>query len=113
MGWFITNKIDTSKLAGSCAPGAMKAKYQDLISKVDPNWTQEKWCKLCIGDKYGDHKCDRDNDERYYGYDGAFRCLQEVGDVAFIKHSIITEDIADDYQLLCKDGSRAHPLDWR
>merc|ERR1712036_101207 len=33
-------------------------------------------------------------------------------EVAFIKHTIITDDIADDYELLCVDGSRAHPSDW-
>lgn len=92
---------------------AQTAESIKTSSVFDGSGDWMKWCQLCVGDVNGTHACDRNNDERYYGYDGAFRCLQEVGDVAFIKHSIITEDIADNYQLLCQDGTRAHPLDWK
>uniref|UniRef100_A0A8C6XPV0 Lactotransferrin n=1 Tax=Naja naja TaxID=35670 RepID=A0A8C6XPV0_NAJNA len=65
----------------SCAPGA------PLESTL---------CKLCKGsggegglsEKY---KCKPNSNEMYYSYGGAFRCLIEVGQVAFIKHTTITE----------------------
>jgi len=65
----------------SCAPGAPP---------------ESSLCKLCKGSggegnvsqKY---KCKPNSNEIYYGYKGAFRCLVEVGDVAFIKHTIISE----------------------
>jgi len=113
MGHFITTGIAPQQsFSASCAPGANKAKYQALLDNVDNSGDYQKWCELCAGDQNGDFKCDRSQDERFYGYEGAFRCLQGPGDVAFIKHSIITEDIADDYELLCVDGSRAHPTNW-
>uniref|UniRef100_A0A2H6N0F2 Transferrin-like domain-containing protein n=1 Tax=Micrurus carvalhoi TaxID=3147026 RepID=A0A2H6N0F2_9SAUR len=64
----------------SCAPGA------PLESTL---------CKLCKGsgesglsEKY---KCKPNSNEIYYSYKGALRCLIEVGQVAFVKHTTITE----------------------
>jgi len=113
MGHFVTTGIlPKQSFSASCAPGANRAKYQALIDNIDSSQDYDNWCQLCIGDIHGDRRCDRSNDERFYGYEGAFRCLQGPGDVAFIKHSIITADVADSYELLCPDGSRAHPSDW-
>lgn len=113
MGHFVTTGIlPKQSFSASCAPGANRGKYQRLIDNVDGSHNYQKWCQLCVGDIQGERVCDRSNDERFYGYEGAFRCLQGPGDVAFIKHSIITPDIADNYQLLCPDGSRAHPSEW-
>nr|CAK18223.1 transferrin [Boaedon fuliginosus] len=36
-------------------------------------------------------KCKPNSNEVYYGYKGALRCLIEVGQVAFVKHTTITE----------------------
>lgn len=93
----------------SCAPGAPP---------------ESSLCALCKGSggegslsqKY---KCKPNSNEIYYGYKGAFRCLVEVGDVAFIKHSIISEVIegenkpawaaglsASDFVLLSLHGER-------
>nr|XP_003409956.1 lactotransferrin [Loxodonta africana] len=89
----------------SCAPGA------------DPG---SRLCALCIGDDSGQNKCVPSSKERYYGYNGAFRCLAErAGDVAFVKSVTVLENTngknseewaknlkVEDFELLCLDGSR-------
>uniref|UniRef100_A0A452UL41 Serotransferrin-like n=1 Tax=Ursus maritimus TaxID=29073 RepID=A0A452UL41_URSMA len=88
-----------------CAPGSMR---------------NSSLCALCIGSANVPGKeCVPNNHERYYGYTGAFRCLVEKGDVAFVKDQTVmqntagrnTEDWAknlkeEDFQLLCPDGQR-------
>ncbi|KAL6082050.1 hypothetical protein STEG23_003104, partial [Scotinomys teguina] len=72
-------------------------------------------CDLCIGP----NKCAPNNREGYYGYTGAFRCLVEKGNVAFVKHlTALTntngknsdawaKDLKEtDFELLCLDGTR-------
>lgn len=65
--------------------------------------------------------------EDYYGHTGAFRCLVEGGgDVAFVKHTTVTENcdgkrkewwarnqLTSDYELLCRDGTRAPARDYK
>ncbi|XP_017377193.1 lactotransferrin isoform X2 [Cebus imitator] len=89
----------------SCAPGS------------DP---ESNLCALCIGNERGENKCVPNGNERYYGYDGAFRCLAEnAGDVAFVRDTTVlqntdgkgTEAWAKDlklenFELLCLDGTR-------
>uniref|UniRef100_A0A8D1R8J8 Transferrin-like domain-containing protein n=1 Tax=Sus scrofa TaxID=9823 RepID=A0A8D1R8J8_PIG len=73
-----------------------------------------KMCQLCAGK--GVEKCACSNHERYFGYSGAFKCLQEdVGDVAFVRHVTVFENLPDkadrdQYELLCKDNTR-RPVD--
>ncbi|XP_072427804.1 uncharacterized protein [Chiloscyllium punctatum] len=99
----------------SCAPGANAALHPNL-------------CSLCIGNENQNStaptdKCVANSNERYYSYSGAFRCLVEVGDVAFVKHTTVSENTdgngklnwnqnlkSSDYHLLCKDGTTA-PID--
>ena len=60
-----------------------------LIDKNNPiGDNSDKLCQLCIG-KVPGGKC-TDSDP-YAGYEGAFRCLLEVGDVAFLKHTTVDE----------------------
>uniref|UniRef100_A0A7N5J844 Transferrin n=1 Tax=Ailuropoda melanoleuca TaxID=9646 RepID=A0A7N5J844_AILME len=88
-----------------CAPGSMR---------------NSSLCALCIGSANVPGKeCVPNNHERYYGYTGAFRCLVEKGDVAFVKDQTVmqntegrnTEDWAknlkeENFRLLCPDGQR-------
>uniref|UniRef100_A0A087XUD4 Serotransferrin n=1 Tax=Poecilia formosa TaxID=48698 RepID=A0A087XUD4_POEFO len=94
-------QFDTFFSSG-CAPGAE---------------ANSPFCRECKGSgkAVGDEaKCKASAEEQYYGYAGAFRCLVEgAGDVAFIKHSIVSENSdgngpdwargvnSADYQLIC------------
>uniref|UniRef100_A0A3Q3G5X8 Serotransferrin n=1 Tax=Labrus bergylta TaxID=56723 RepID=A0A3Q3G5X8_9LABR len=97
----------------SCVPGA---------AEVDP----ASLCQLCKGDGKGAHVCEMSDKEMYYSYEGAFRCLAEdAGEVAFIKHTTVEENTdghgppwaqslqSANYQLLCRDGSRAPVSQWK
>ncbi|MGH0146885.1 UNVERIFIED_CONTAM: hypothetical protein FKN15_045582 [Acipenser sinensis] len=73
--------------SASCVPGAAK----DLYPKL---------CELCAN-------CARSHVEPYYDYEGAFKCLKDgKGDVAFVKHLTVLDANPNEYELLCKDGSR-------
>lgn len=79
-------------------------------------------CELCHGSDRS--FCSRDASEPFFGDTGALRCLVEGGgEVAFCKHTTIYENtggsnrqtwarglIKGDFELLCRDGSRA-PID--
>ncbi|KAK2538688.1 Tf [Columba livia] len=95
-----------------CAPGS------------PPN---SRLCQLCQGSGgLPPEKCVASSHEKYYGYTGALRCLVERGDVAFIKHSIVEENVdgknkedwakdlkMDQFELLCTDGRRANVMAYR
>ncbi|XP_069861540.1 serotransferrin-like [Dipodomys merriami] len=83
-----------------CAPG-----YQE----------NSTLCDLCIGPK----KCAPNSKEGYHSYTGAFRCLVEKGDVAFVKEQTVFQNTngknpadwakdlkEEDFELLCPDGTR-------
>ncbi|XP_047730733.1 inhibitor of carbonic anhydrase-like isoform X4 [Prionailurus viverrinus] len=112
-GWnipmgLIYNKTGSCKFdeffSQSCAPGS------------DPD---SSLCALCSGGNDPAHTCAPNNHEGYYGSSGAFRCLVEKGDVAFVKDRTVfqntdgknTEAWAkdlkhEDFELLCLDGTR-------
>uniref|UniRef100_A0A670IFV5 Melanotransferrin n=1 Tax=Podarcis muralis TaxID=64176 RepID=A0A670IFV5_PODMU len=102
--------------SASCVPGASRNGYPANL------------CALCRGDGTGRGKCELSPNEEYYDYMGAFRCLVDgAGEVAFVKHSTVAEATegqappswvlpglqATDFQLLCRDGSRAAVTEWR
>lgn len=101
----------------SCIPGALSPEF-------NPNWKQNNMCDLCHGSSSS--FCQRDHHEDFFGYTGALRCLVEGGgDIAFVKHTTVFENtdgrnrmwwarnvLAVDFELLCRDGSRAPVYDY-
>ncbi|XP_012281642.1 melanotransferrin isoform X2 [Orussus abietinus] len=98
----------------SCAVNSLIDKYNPLGDNSD------QLCKLCIG-KIPGGKCT--NVDPYSGYEGAFRCLLEAGEIAFLVHTTVTEMTStnfdlnsvtkDQFELLCRDGSRKSVDDYR
>ncbi|XP_072297578.1 transferrin-a [Eucyclogobius newberryi] len=108
-----TNNCDfTQFFSSGCAPGA------ELTS---PFCSQCKGSGKTVGD---DAKCKASADELYYGYAGAFRCLvEDAGDVAFIKHTIVGENTnghgppewasglrSEDFELICPGNNNPVPI---
>ncbi|XP_076644544.1 transferrin 2 [Halictus rubicundus] len=89
----------------SCAVNSLIDKYNPLGDNSD------QLCKLCIGKIPGDRCTSADP---YAGYNGAFKCLIEAGEIAFLVHSTVDEMISDykdlvkrdQFELLCTDGTR-------
>uniref|UniRef100_A0A4W2IEI0 Serotransferrin-like n=1 Tax=Bos indicus x Bos taurus TaxID=30522 RepID=A0A4W2IEI0_BOBOX len=113
-GWNIPmgllySKINNCKFdeffSAGCAPGSPR---------------NSSLCALCIGSEKGTGKeCVPNSNERYYGYTGAFRCLVEKGDVAFVKDQTVIQNTdgnnneawaknlkKENFEVLCKDGTR-------
>ncbi|XP_022918604.1 transferrin 2 isoform X2 [Onthophagus taurus] len=100
-------KTATEFFGPSCAVNALV----DANNPIGDN--PDKLCQLCVGKIPGGKCTDADP---YAGYDGAFRCLLESGDVAFLRDTTVLELMkgtgfsgisADNFELLCKDGTRA------
>lgn len=66
----------------SCAVDSLVNKYNPIGDNSD------KLCALCIG-KIPGGKCT--SADPYAGFEGAFRCLLEAGDIAFLKHTTVQE----------------------
>lgn len=75
-------KSTTNFFGSSCAVNSLTDKYNPIGDNSD------KLCQLCIGRIPGEKCTDADP---YSGYEGAFRCLLEAGDIAFLRHSTIEE----------------------
>ncbi|XP_012527249.1 melanotransferrin [Monomorium pharaonis] len=98
----------------SCAVNSLIDKYNPLGDNSD------QLCSLCIG-KVPGGKCT--NQDPYSGYEGAFRCLVEVGEIAFLVHTTVQEMTSttfdfssvkkDQFELLCRDGIRRPVDDYR
>ena len=105
----------------SCVPGALSREFYSY----DSSWDYGNLCGLCHGASY--RFCSRDSSEPFFGDTGALRCLVEGGgEIAFAKHTSILENtggrnpdwwarnvIPDDFELLCRDGTRATHRDFK
>ncbi len=134
MAWLLTNErvrdygCDSLRAAAeyfaeSCAPGAQSPEFQNRYQA--DYWEYSHLCDLCHGS--ASHYCKRNHMEDYYGNTGAFRCLVEGGgNVAFVKHTTVTENcdgkrkewwarnqLTSDFELLCRDGTRASARDYK
>ncbi|KAK9296260.1 hypothetical protein QLX08_009683 [Tetragonisca angustula] len=95
----------------SCAVNSLIDKYNPLGDNSD------QLCKLCIG-KISGERCT--TADPYAGYEGAFRCLVEAGEIAFLVHTTVDEMTSttfdfnsvkkEQFELLCRDGTRK-PID--
>lgn len=74
-------KSTTNFFGPSCAVNSLTDKYNPIGDNSD------KLCQLCNGKIPG--KCTVS--DPYAGFEGAFRCLLEAGEVAFLKHSTVDE----------------------
>ncbi|KAG5888584.1 hypothetical protein JTB14_029880 [Gonioctena quinquepunctata] len=99
-------KSATNYFGPSCAVNCLEDEYNPIGDNSD------KLCQLCIGAIPGGRCTDSDP---YAGYEGAFRCLLEAGEIAFLKHNTVPELLAgvefgslsvDNFELFCKDGTR-------
>jgi len=102
----------------SCVPGVLHDFYNP--QRTNP----VNLCEAC--GTGGPDRCQRNDEELYYGNSGAFRCLTEHGgDIAFVRHTTVRENTdgrnladwsrnrrSDDYELLCNDGTRGNIDDW-
>jgi melanoma-associated antigen p97 len=102
----------------SCVPGVLHDHYNS--HGTNP----VNLCEAC--GTGGPDRCQRNDEELYYGSSGAFRCLTEHGgDISFVRHTTVRENTdgrnladwsrnrrSDDYELLCNDGTRANIDDW-
>lgn len=104
--------------SASCVPGALDPQYNP------EGHNPKSLCALCPNNGTD---CQRNSENKYYDYSGAFRCLVETSaDVAFVKHTTVPESTdgngnemwerslkSNNYKLLCKDGTAASVSEWR
>ncbi|KFV63297.1 Serotransferrin-B, partial [Dryobates pubescens] len=135
-GWLLLSRYTVGALeneTGNCDIGSA---YQSYFWKSCMPGADGNLCKVCIGDSKVEgarvsSRCAAGHNEHYYGNMGALRCLvgnpsgRSFGDVAFLEHSQLLQNIANldssgwakgysplDLELLCADGTRAAVTEW-
>ncbi|KAK3866185.1 hypothetical protein Pcinc_028259 [Petrolisthes cinctipes] len=90
---------------GGCAVNILSDKYNPLGDN------SQVLCSACGSELPGQHCTSQDI---YAGHLGAFNCLLDKGDVAFVKHTTVHQALQnkkeyteEDFELLCLDGSFA------
>uniref|UniRef100_A0A8C5RS13 Melanotransferrin n=1 Tax=Laticauda laticaudata TaxID=8630 RepID=A0A8C5RS13_LATLA len=99
MGCSVTKAV-SDYFKASCVPGA--------TAIGDP----ASLCELCKGDSAGQSKCELSPKEEYYDYLGANPSAFGPGDALLSGQSQPSWTL-EDFQLLCRDGSRAAVSAWR
>ncbi|XP_004927626.1 transferrin 2 [Bombyx mori] len=107
-------KSATEYFGESCAPNSLK----DLYNPIGDN--SDKLCKLCYGG--AGIRCTLA--DPFAGYEGALKCLvaNNSGDIAFVRdttiqHALLSHKILggiteDQFELICRDGSRRPVTEW-
>lgn len=83
----------------SCAVNSLLDRYNPIGDNP------HKLCQLCIG-KVPGGKCT--SADPYAGYQGAFRCLLEAGEIAFLKHTTVEEMTSSDEFSKCDYFSQSN-----
>jgi len=96
-------KSTSDFFAESCAVNTLQDRYNPLGDNSN------KLCEICGSHEPGVRCTVKDP---YAGFRGAMLCLQDKGDIAFVKHNTLDSLAsigirAEDHELLCKDGTRA------
>ncbi|KAK2584067.1 hypothetical protein KPH14_006514 [Odynerus spinipes] len=92
-------------LSGACTPGI---EDPNRVSHTINSTIVSKLCSVCPHEN--GIICSLNDDNRYYGDEGALTCLNEgAGDIAFVEIGNIREEKNDfnRYRVLCKNGSLA------
>uniref|UniRef100_H2YUC2 Transferrin-like domain-containing protein n=1 Tax=Ciona savignyi TaxID=51511 RepID=H2YUC2_CIOSA len=109
-GWKVPMGVLKSLTTSCDIPQAVSNLFSQSCVPGSPN--SPNLCTQCP------NSCDcSSSNANYCGYTGAFRCLVDGGDVAFIKHTTVFSNTNGanqatwaqglDYELLCQDGTRA------
>ncbi|NWW37448.1 TRFE2 protein, partial [Panurus biarmicus] len=135
-GWLLLSRHTVGALQNDSESCDITSAYQNYFWKGCMPGADGNLCKVCIGDGEVEgarvsSRCAASHNERYYGNMGALRCLvgnpsgRSFGDVAFLEHSNLLQNIEDlgssgwakgytalDFELLCVDGTRAAVTEW-
>ncbi|NWR83456.1 TRFE2 protein, partial [Furnarius figulus] len=135
-GWLLLSRHTVGALGIGTDNCDIDSAYQNYFWKGCMPGAGGNMCKVCIGDSKVEgarvsSRCAAGHNERYYGNRGALRCLvgnpsgRSFGDVAFLEHSNLLQNIEDlessgwakgysalDFELLCPDGTRAAVTEW-
>ncbi|NWQ65816.1 TRFE2 protein, partial [Neopipo cinnamomea] len=135
-GWLLLSRHTVGALGNDTQNCDIGSAYQNYFWKGCMPGADGNMCKVCIGDSEVEgarvsSRCAAGHNEHYYGNMGALRCLvgnpsgRSFGDVAFLEHSNLLQNIEDldssgwakgssplDFELLCPDGTRAAVTEW-
>ncbi|NWV43469.1 TRFEB protein, partial [Grantiella picta] len=135
-GWLLLSRHTVGAQKNDTENCDIGSVYQNYFWKGCMPGADRNLCKVCIGDGEVEgarvsSRCAASHNERYYGNMGALRCLvgnpsgRSFGDVAFLEHSNLLQNIEDldssgwakgysalDFELLCPDGTRAAVTEW-
>ncbi|NXK96672.1 TRFE2 protein, partial [Formicarius rufipectus] len=135
-GWLLLSRHTVGALGNDTENCDIASAYQSYFWKGCMPGADGNMCKVCVGGSEVEgarvsSRCAAGHNERYYGNMGALRCLvgnpsgRSFGDVAFLEHSNLLQNIEDlgssgwakgytalDFELLCPDGARAAVTEW-
>ncbi|XP_075710155.1 serotransferrin-like isoform X1 [Rhinoderma darwinii] len=134
-GWLLLSRYTVRAPVNETWDCDINSAYENYFWKGCMPGAERGLCKVCVGWEEGgkvNGRCAANHDERYYGNMGALRCLvgdpggRSYGDVAFLEHHSLQENIAylersgwahglrpSDFELLCPNGERVPVTEWK